>query len=90
MIFFAFAVNGNYSGSVFLTIYNWYTNEIKTDKITLMPWQMSYLELNALSSMKFQRTQNFSKDGLVISYNDHKIQKESYIRSIKSNQRNLI
>ena len=89
IMFFGFAVNGFYSGSAFLTVYNWYTDEINTDKIILMPWEMSDLQLDPLGSMKFQRNHTFSKNGLVISYNDNNTMKNHITRIYKIKSKKL-
>ena len=71
MIFFAKSDSGRYAGTIFLKVYNFKTNEVQTDQVVLLPWQMStHSNLSVQSSMKFSANQKFSKDGLTLDYLD--------------------
>jgi len=70
MMFLALADNGRYSGSVFLYVYNYATNEVQVDRAILMPWQLSNLKLDVQNSMKFGKSLRFKHGGLTIEYND--------------------
>ena len=70
LIFFAYSDSGSYAGTVFLKVYNFKTNEVQTDEVVLLPWQMSYNKLNVQEAMKFNANKKFSKDGLTLNYRD--------------------